>query len=270
MRPLIALLIFPCLSASAAAAAPFDVRLGARDDRTAPPPSQSASDAWAKSGLERPAYDGVPYGAQPAPPPRRLTRAYVEMRAGYDRTMNEGGTETIEGDGNLWGMALGVDRIFGRTFLGGYGGITYADTIESTIATGPLDPVTGTFVETAAEATSDRDVEIGGRVGRQIRSNIMGYVFAALTNVARDDNVTISTVTPADPAVDGSVETRSITSTRRDDLSLDGIRLGIGLEIDLVENGYAKIEYRYSDYGDLPSGAEYSRHQGLGALGIRF
>ena len=45
----------------------------------------------------------------------------------------------------------------------------------------------------------------------------------------------------------------------------DGVRIGAGMEHNLTDRFYGKIEYRYSDYG-----SDINRNQAIVGVGIQF
>lgn len=95
-----------------------------------------------------------------------------------------------------------------------------------------------------------RDFYVGGRLGYRTGRNGLLYVKAGYTDasieVAYDDGT---------GAISGEE-------------SFGGLRIGVGGEIDLGTNYAIRIEYRYSDYGNLEAlgvdtGVGVSRNQGI-------
>lgn len=110
---------------------------------------------------------------------------------------------------------------------------------------------------------SGRDLYIGGRLGFRATPRTLVYGKAGYTNARLDLT-----------ASDGTTETGN-------HYNLDGYRVGAGVEEAIGRNTYAKVEYRYSNYGtarlEYPSGAntgnfsvDTDRHQVVVGVGVRF
>ena len=108
-----------------------------------------------------------------------------------------------------------------------------------------------------------RDLYAGARLGYTVTPNTLIYAKGGYTN-QRLDLV----------ASDGTTETGA-------HYNLDGWRAGVGLEQSLGGKAYAKVEYRYSNYGqarlEYPSGGntnnfsvDTDRHQLVAGVGVRF
>lgn len=98
-----------------------------------------------------------------------------------------------------------------------------------------------------------RDLYIGGRLGFRPGKNGLLYVKAGYTNASIEGEYD-----------DGTIEVSA-------EESFDGFRLGAGGEIDLGSNYGIRLEYRYSDYGNLGAdefdvGLNVRRHQGVVTL----
>jgi outer membrane immunogenic protein len=159
-------------------------------------------------------------------------------------------------DGFLYGVDAGYDHQMGRFVLGAEGEVSgstskTADDPDTTDALG------------YGRVKSGRDLYIGGRVGYTVAPTTMLYAKAGYTNARLDLT-----------ASDGTTETG-------DHYNLDGYRLGVGVEQAIGTNAYAKLEYRYSNYGDArleyPNGTNTSnfdvdtdRHQVVAGVGFRF
>ena len=98
-----------------------------------------------------------------------------------------------------------------------------------------------------------RDFYVGARAGVRTGPNGLLYVKAGYT--------------------DASIEAEYDDGTGEiaDEVSFGGFRIGAGGEIDLSSNYAIRIEYRYSDYGNLEalgfdSGIALSRNQGIVTL----
>ena len=84
-----------------------------------------------------------------------------------------------------------------------------------------------------------RDLYAGGRIGTRVGEDALLYVKAGYTN--------------------------ALVETDDDDVTLDGLRAGLGVQYDIGSNLLAKLEYRYSNYE-----AGVTRHQAVVGVGIRF
>jgi outer membrane immunogenic protein len=98
-----------------------------------------------------------------------------------------------------------------------------------------------------------RDLYVGGRLGYRTGRNGLLYVKAGYTDAS---------IEVAYDAGTGPVS---------EEESFGGIRIGVGGEIDLGSNYAIRVEYRYSDYGDLApqgvnTGVGMSRNQGIVTL----
>jgi outer membrane immunogenic protein len=170
-----------------------------------------------------------------------------ERNDGVDTSDNEG-DESIEGVG--YGLGVGFDFDLGGVVAG----------------------VEGEYMESSADAESDesidgfrsrigvgRDLYVGGRLGFAASPSTLLYVKAGYTNTgveaAFDDNV-------------------NVLDFERE---IDGWRVGAGAEFRFGTNAYGKIEYRYSNYGDLEfddtdfeRDIDVDRHQVVAGIGFRF
>lgn len=115
--------------------------------------------------------------------------------------------------------------------------------------------LTVTDVDAGARASinAGRDLYVGGRLGFRPGRNGLLYVKAGYT----------------DASIEGEYDDGTISGS--DDISFGGFRVGAGGEIDLGSNYGIRIEYRYSDYGEIElfgvgTGAEVSRNQGIVTL----
>lgn len=98
-----------------------------------------------------------------------------------------------------------------------------------------------------------RDLYIGGRLGYRTGRNGLLFVKGGYSDASIE-------VTYDDGSGPASLEQ-----------SFGGLRIGVGGEIDLGSNYAIRLEYRYSDYGDLEllgvnTGIELSRNQGIVTL----
>jgi outer membrane immunogenic protein len=186
----------------------------------------------------------------------------VEALVGYDATkagssidndVDEDDDQTS--DGLLYGIGAGYDIDTGGVVLGVEGEFT-----ESTAKTGSNngDPENFSF----GRVKTGRDLYVGGRVGVKATPSTLVYAKGGYTN-ARFDTL----------ATDGETELEA-------DFDTDGWRLGAGVETLLGPNSFAKVEYRYSKYGeaevDFGPGetdrfdVDLDRHQVVAGVGFRF
>jgi len=209
--------------------------------------------ATATAALAAPAF------AQDAPTTFTGPRAGVIL--GYDRLQPGSGPNSSissdrKADGLTYGGDVGYDAAIGGLVIGAEGEVT-----------GSTAKVTNNPANAAAlgygRVKAGRDLYIGGRLGFRAAPSTLIYAKGGYTN-QRLDLV----------ASNGTTETGA-------HYNLDGYRLGAGVEQALGGKAYAKIEYRYSNYGDArleyPNGAntnnfdvDTDRHQVVAGVGIRF
>lgn len=159
-------------------------------------------------------------------------------------------------DGLVYGGDLGYDVAFDRVVVGAEGEITGS---TAKVSNDPVDPNQFGY----GRVKAGRDLYIGGRLGYLVSPTTMVYGKVGYTNARLD--LTRS---------DGTTETGN-------HFNLDGYRVGAGIEHELSPRTYAKIEYRYSNYGDArleyASGGntnnfsvDTDRHQVVAGVGFRF
>ena len=180
---------------------------------------------------------------------------------GYDRLQPGSGPNSQissdrKADGLIYGGDIGYDKTLG-------GGIVIGAEGEVTGSTGKVtNPATASALG-YGRVKAGRDLYLGGRIGVRAAPSTLIYAKAGYTNARLDLT-----------ASDGTTETGQ-------HFNLDGYRLGAGVEQALGGKAYAKIEYRYSNYGDArleyPNGAntnnfdvDTDRHQLVAGVGIRF
>jgi outer membrane immunogenic protein len=200
-------------------------------------------------------------GAGPASDPV-FTGPRVGAIIGYDHVgagssvSNNNGRDDQKIDGLLYGGDLGFDVAAGGLLLGAEGEAT-GSTAKSD--TSPYTSTTFGF----GRVRQLRDLYVGGRVGILASPTTMIYAKGGYTNAQLR-------------VLAGS--TNESTSTR---FNLDGYRVGAGIEHAVGRNTYAKVEYRYSNYGRASvlygSGGtsgkfdvDTDRHQLVASYGIRF
>ena len=159
-------------------------------------------------------------------------------------------------DGFLYGVDAGYDHQMGRFVLGAEGEIS-----GSTAKTAD-DPDT-TDALGYGRVKAGRDLYAGVRAGYLVGPSTMLYAKGGYTNARLDLT-----------AADG-------TTTTGQHFNLDGYRLGAGVEQAIGSNTYAKLEYRYSNYGnarlEYANGAntnnlnvDTDRHEVVAGVGFRF
>jgi len=197
--------------------------------------------------------------SDPATPEFNGPRAGILL--GYDRVQpgqiaNSNIDDSNSADGLTYGGDVGYDIQSGRWVFGAEGEVT-----------GSTSKVTNNPSAAGAlgygRVKAGRDLYAGARIGYAVAPRTLLYAKGGYTN-QRLDLV----------ASDGATQTGQ-------HFNLDGWRAGAGLEQKLGRNTYAKIEYRYSNYGnarlEYPSGGntnnfsvDTDRHQAVVGVGFRF
>jgi len=210
--------------------------------------------ATATAALAAPAF------AQDAPTTFTGPRAGVVL--GYDQIQPGRGPDSDIGSdhraqGLTYGGDLGYDAAIGNSLVIGAEG-------EVTGSTGKVsNSPTNAAALGYGRVKAGRDLYIGGRVGVRAAPSTLIYAKGGYTNQRLDLT-----------ASDGTTETGA-------HYNLDGYRVGAGVEQAIGGKAYAKIEYRYSNYGDArleyPNGAntnnfdvDTDRHQIVAGVGVRF
>lgn len=157
-----------------------------------------------------------------------FTGGRVELQVGYDRVGVDLGPVDVSTDGVMGGVALGFDYDTGSVVVGGEANVGFSSAKIDVFGD---------------ELRAGRDFELSARVGFKPSPSGLLYAKAGWTNAAitYDDGVTKFTE------------------------SDDGYRLGAGYEQRFGVNTYAKIEYRFSDYG-----YDVTRNQVVAGFGFRF
>lgn len=185
----------------------------------------------------------------------------VGVIAGYDGLRPGRGSDSSissdnGADGFLYGADLGYDHQMGRFVLGAEGEVS-----GSTAKTAD-DPNT-TDALGYGRAKAGRDLYAGVRAGYLVGPSTMLYAKGGYTNARLDLT-----------ANNAGTETGQ-------HFNLDGYRVGAGVEQAIGRNTYAKLEYRYSNYGnarlEYANGANTDnfnvntdRHQVVAGVGFRF
>jgi outer membrane immunogenic protein len=191
-----------------------------------------------------------------------FTGPRIGVIAGYDG-LSPGSTEDSDiagddqtADGLLYGIDAGYDIGVGRAVIGA----------EAEIS-GSTGKVNNETVDTDTlgygRVKAGRDLYIGARAGFLAGPSTLVYAKGGYTNQRLDLT-----------ASDGETETGR-------HFNLDGYRIGAGVEQAIGTNAYAKVEYRYSNYGDarleFANGentnnfsVDTDRHQVVAGVGFRF
>jgi len=133
------------------------------------------------------------------------------------------------------------------------GGVVFgveAEYTDSSVGVSARDAI---IVGDRISVNAGRDLYIGGRLGYRTGRNGLLYVKAGYT----------------DASIELSYDDGAVVTSEEE--SFGGIRIGVGGEIDLGSNYAIRLEYRYSDYGDLEvlgvnTGLGISRNQGIVTL----
>jgi outer membrane immunogenic protein len=213
----------------------------------------------------------APAFAQPAGEASPFTGLRVEGLIGYD-TLKSGDSDgdgvdtgSDEGDESLDGVAFGVG--VGYDFdLGGVVAGVEGEFTESTGEQEADESLDG--INFSSRVETGRDLYVGGRVGFVATPSTLIYAKAGYTNTS----------------IEGGFETDD--DRFEFDSNVDGWRIGAGVEQLLGPNAYGKLEYRYSNYGNLDFGDDFDfddfesedfetdidldRHQIMLGFGFRF
>lgn len=201
----------------------------------------------------------------PPPPPRDDHGAFdgprVGVLLGYDKLQpgrgpNSDISSDRKADGLLYGGDIGYDKDFGKFVIGAEAEVTGStgDVSNAPTAAGALG---------YGQVKQGRDLYAGVRAGYKVSPTTLVYAKGGYTNGRLDLT-----------ANDGTVTTKA-------HYNLDGYRVGAGVEEAIGRRTYAKIEYRYSNYGsarlEYPNGAntnnfavDTDRHQIAVGVGVRF
>ena len=179
---------------------------------------------------------------------------YDGISPGSSEDQDFRGDKTV--DGFQYGVDGGYDVNLGTAVIGVEGEVA-----DSTGKVHPYDNDPNYFGY--GRVKTGRDLYIGARAGALVTPNTLIYAKAGYTNARLDLT-----------AQDGETETGR-------HFNLDGYRVGAGVEHQFAGNMYAKVEYRYSNYGKARF--EYSdgsntnnfdvdtdRNQVVAGVGMRF
>ena len=207
----------------------------------------------------------APAFAQDGPAPSTDDRAFTGPRVGvilgYDKLQpgrgpNSDISSDRKADGLTYGGDFGYDVAVNNFVIGAEG--------EVTGSTGDVSnrPASAAALGYGA-VKQGRDLYAGARIGYVVAPSTMIYAKGGYTNARLDLT-----------ANDG-------TTTTGRHYNLDGYRVGAGVEQKIGRTTYAKLEYRYSNYGNAR--LEYAngtntnnfsvdtdRHQVVAGVGVRF
>jgi len=178
----------------------------------------------------------TPALAQEAAAP--FTGLRVEGLVGYDTT----DVEDEGSNGVVYGAGVGYDVQAGNVVFGADAEISKSTIDEC------FSGVTITGDELCAEA--GRELTVGGRIGAVVSPSTLIYARAGYTNA----RINLEYDNPNGTSLD--------TVARE---TLDGIRVGGGVEQAIGGNAFVRGEYRYSNYEQ-----GYDRHQAVVGFGFRF
>ncbi len=160
----------------------------------------------------------------------------AELRTGYDNVSVAGESS----DGVAYGFAIGYDKnVDEKSFMGfelGYDDSTTRDCVKNLAVAGDRTCI-----------GAGRDLSALVRVGYHLTEKSSLYLLGGYTNAR----------------VLASYRSATIRTKSGD--NLDGFRVGAGYQLGISEKIYGKVEYRYSNYE-----ADFSRHQGMVGLGVKF
>lgn len=175
--------------------------------------------------------------------------ARVELRGGYEQLNNRSFFSPSDFTfrpikAAVFGLGVGYDVSLGKALFVGAEATAEFST-GSHCQVNPLILAPGIF-ENCLDPGRDlgANARLGAQFGKTRIYGLVGYSNAQLRN---------------------SFQLNRGPSTLLAVNNRDGVRLGFGFEQDLSSRIYAKMEYRYSDYG-----SSINRNQGLVAVGLRF
>jgi outer membrane immunogenic protein len=169
--------------------------------------------------------------------------------AGYDKVSLEYEDVSASDDGVLYGVTAGYDVDLGNAVIG-----LELEASDSSTKQRYTDLL---FSGDSAKLAAGRDLYVGARIGIPVSPNLLIYAKGGYVN----GRVKLT--------YDGGAD---LFFTDSD--TLDGWRLGGGVEFSNSTH-FARIEYRYSDYGsykiaDIDTGIDVTRQQVAVTGGFRF
>lgn len=163
-------------------------------------------------------------------------QAYVQAQAGLDSVSAQG----VSSEGVAFGVAAGYEVPFeGGIFVGVEASVDDSTTkdCESNVL----------VLNDTVCAKSGRDLAAVIRVGTKMGERGKLYLLGGYTNARLKVSYTSGAFSDTAAA------------------NADGFRLGAGYQHDFGDNLFGKVEYRYSNYE-----SDFSRHNGIVAVGVRF
>ncbi|WP_226633794.1 outer membrane protein [Novosphingobium profundi] len=171
-------------------------------------------------------------------------QAFVQIEGGLDVAQHDGDSEA----GVQYGVSAGYDYQLSNSFFVG---------------------VQGSYGDSSARDCAHDVLEAGDRACLEARRDLAAVVRLGTNLGARNKLYVLGGYTNTRVGVSYKGETASQALGSFSDLgahdTLNGFRLGAGYEYDVTSNLFIKAEYRYSNYG-----SDYSRHQGVLAVGTKF
>lgn len=157
----------------------------------------------------------------------------ADVHAGLDRISTHqrtdvgtsGATTKQKDDGVIYGGEIGYDYDFSGFTIGAYAGIEGSSTKECAEV----------FTEVQTCAKAGRNINVGVRAGVNVTPGVLLYAKGGYSNGQTKLDY-IDYVTPAN-------------SFGLSD-EMDGYHLGAGVQVDIMSNIYAKLEYVHTDYSD--------------------
>lgn len=178
-----------------------------------------------------------------------FTGPYAAATVGLDSLVVDDGTDSESEEGVVYGAILGYDFATSNAVFG----------VEAELSESGISVENNNVLVAGDNLTlgAGRDIYVGARAGIFASDTGILYIKGGYTNQQFDLDYTA----PAGSLSDSS--------------DIDGFRVGAGGEFRLADNLTARLEYRYSNYGEFefngqPTGADLERHQGMATVAYRF
>ncbi|QVM83389.1 outer membrane protein [Novosphingobium decolorationis] len=171
-------------------------------------------------------------------------QAFVQIEGGLDVAQHDGDSEA----GVQYGVSAGYDyQLSNNLFVG----------------------VQGSYGDSSARDCAHDVLEAGDRACLEARRDLAAVVRLGTNIGARNKLYVLGGYTNTRVGVSYKSDTLDQNLAGFSDLgahdTLNGFRVGAGYEYDVTSNLFIKAEYRYSNYG-----SDFSRHQGVLAVGTKF